>query len=100
MFVLGNLLVALANVLSIFLTIFYWILLIRALISWVNLSPYNPIVQFLYKVTEPVLEPVRRFLPFQLKTGIDISPLIVFLMVLFLRSFIVQTLLDLAYRLK
>jgi YggT family protein len=100
MFVASNFLVSIANVLDIVLKIYYWVILIRALISWVNPDPLNPVVQFLYKVTEPVLEPIRRFLPLGFKFGIDISPIIAFLIIMFLRSFLVKTLIDLAMRLQ
>lgn len=100
MFILSNLLIAAANILSLLLTIAYWLILIRALISWVNPDPYNPIVQFLYKATEPILYPIRKILPSTLGFGIDISPIIAFLAIMFLRSFLVNTILDLAIRLK
>lgn len=100
MFVISNLLLALAKLLDVIFSIFYWLLLIRVLISWVNPDPYNSIVQFLYKVTEPVLEPVRRILPTGLRFGIDISPIIVFLILLFLKSFLVRTLVDLSIKLR
>jgi len=76
------------------------LLLIRALLSWVNPDPYNPIVQFLEKFTEPVLSPIRRVLPVSLKFGIDISPVIAFLAIMFIRSFLVSTLLDIAVKLR
>jgi len=98
MFVLSNFLVAAANVLDIFLTILYWLILIRALISWVNPDPYNPLVQFLYKTTEPILYPIRKLLPLDFRFGIDISPIIAFLAIMFLKSFLVRTLMDLAIR--
>jgi YggT family protein len=98
MFAFSNLLIALAKITDVALTIFYWLILIRALISWVSPDPFNPIVQFLYRMTEPVLEPVRRILPFGLRLGIDISPLIVFLAIIFLKSFLVKTLIDLSYK--
>lgn len=98
MFILSNLLVALARVVDIGLSILYWLILIRALISWVNPDPYNAIVQFLYKTTEPILEPIRRILPFSLRFGIDISPIIAFLAIMFLQSFLVRSLLQLAAR--
>ena len=97
MFVLGNLLRALASVVDIVLSIFYWLILIRALISWVNPDPYNTIVQFLYRATEPVLQPIRRMLP---RMAIDVSPIIAFLAIIFLKSFLVATLLDFSYRLR
>jgi len=86
--------------LNVLLGIFYWLVLIRAVMSWVNPDPFNPIVQFLEKYTEPILEPIRRILPLGLKLGIDISPIIAFLAIMFLKSFLVNTLLDLAVRLK
>ncbi len=100
MFVLANLLTALAQILDVVFQVMYWLILIRALISWVNPDPFNPIVQFLIKTTEPVLEPIRRVLPFSLRFGLDISPIIAFLLLLFLRSFLVRTLLDLSLRLR
>jgi YggT family protein len=100
MFVLSNFLAALAQILNILLTIFYWLILIRALISWVNPDPYNPIVQFLNNVTEPVLHPIRKMLPFRFKLAIDISPLIAFFLIMFLRYFLVKTLFEAAQRLQ
>ncbi|MDP3732096.1 MAG: YggT family protein [Candidatus Omnitrophota bacterium] len=100
MFVISNFLVAVANVLDVLLTILYWLILIRVLISWVNPDPDNQIVQFLYKVTEPILNPIRKILPFSFKLSIDISPIIAFLAIIFLKSFLIKTLLDLAMRLK
>lgn len=97
MFILGNLFITIAHVLDLILTILWWLILIRALISWVNPDPHNTIVQFLYRMTEPVLEPIRRFLP---PMGIDISPIIAFLGVVVLRSFLVTTLMDIGARLK
>ncbi|MEW6008836.1 MAG: YggT family protein [Candidatus Omnitrophota bacterium] len=100
MFVLSNFLTALAQILNILFSILYWLILIRALISWVNPDPYNPIVQFLYKTTEPILSPIRKLLPLDFRFGIDISPLIAFLIIFFLKSFLVATILDLAVKLK
>ena len=100
MFALSNLLIAVANVLDILLTILYWLILIRALISWVNPDPFNPIVQFLNNVTEPILYPIRKLLPLGFRFGIDISPIIAFLVIIFLKSFLVRTLLDLSLRLR
>ena len=97
MFVLGNLILALATVINIGLTIYMWIVIIRALISWVSPNPYNPIVQFLHRATEPVLWRVRRLLPFG-GIGIDFSPLIVILAIYFLKLFLVRTLIQLAHR--
>ena len=97
---LANFLTALAQILDVGFFILYWLILIRALISWVNPDPYNFIVQFLYKTTEPILYPIRRILPAGLKFGIDISPIIAFFAIMFLRSFLIRTLMELAIKLK
>jgi len=91
MFVIGNLLAALAVVISYALTIYMWLIIARAILSWVNPDPYNPIVRFLYDVTEPVLHQVRSRLPVNFG-GIDVSPIIVFLVIIFLQKFVVGSL--------
>jgi YggT family protein len=91
MFVLSNLIATLARILDICLTVYMWLIIIRALISWVSPNPYNPIVRFLYRATEPVLRPVRRIIPLQ-GLGIDFSPVIVILIILLLQDFIIPTL--------
>ena len=91
---------AIANVINIGLTIYMWIVVVRAIISWVNPDPYNPIVVFLRRSTDPILNPIRRRLPFALsRTGIDFSPLILLLGIIFLQKFLVKSLFELAYRL-
>lgn len=100
MFVLSNLLSSLAQILAIVLNVYSWIVIVRALISWVNPDPLNPIVQFLQTVTEPLLVPIRRILPAAFRFGIDISPIILLLILMFLRSFLVGTLLELSFRLR
>ncbi|MCU0581653.1 MAG: YggT family protein [Syntrophales bacterium] len=97
MFVIGNLIAVIAKLLNLALTIYMWIIIIRALLSWVNPDPYNPIVRFLYRVTEPVLSFVRRKLPFG-SFGIDFSPVIVILVIWLLQEFLVRTLLELSVR--
>ncbi len=93
MFLIGNFMMAFAQILQIVLNIFMWIIIVRALITWVNPDPYNPIVQFLHKVTEPVLFPIRKALPIS-GMGIDFSPIIVFLIIIFLQTFLVRTLME------
>ena len=98
MFIAGNFLNALAQVLDVVLTIYMWVIIVSALISWVNPDPNNPIVRFLHTVTEPVLKPIRRVLAFRM--GIDISPIIAILCIMFLKYFLVQSIFDMARRLK
>ena len=97
MFVLSNFLDALAVLLNIVLTVFYWIIIARALISWVSPDPLNPIVQFLVRTTEPILEPLRRLLP---PMPIDLSPILAFLAIVFLQHFLVRSLQEMAMRLQ
>ena len=93
MFVLSNFIIGLAKVIDIALTLYMWIIIFRALISWVNPDPYNQIVIFLYRVTEPVLRPIRRRLPMG-NIGIDISPIIVIPVIIFLKYFLVETMIQ------
>jgi len=99
MFVLGNLLQALALVVDYVLQIYSWIVIARVVISWVNADPYNPIVRAIYSVTEPVLYRIRQALPV-FAGGIDFSPIVVFIGIMFLQSFLVQTLQQLAFRMQ
>ena len=91
MFIISNLMAAVAKVLDIALTIFMWIVIARAILSWVSPDPYNPIVRFIHNVTEPVLYQVRRRIPISFG-GIDFSPIIILLAVIFLQQFVVQSL--------
>ena len=98
MFAIGNLLSAMATILDYILTIANWLIIIRALISWVNPDPSNVIVQFLYKVTEPLLAPFRRLIPSH-TIGLDISPIFALIFIWFLKLFLVRTIFGLAMRL-
>lgn len=98
MFVLGNFIIAIARILDILLTLYTWIIIAQAFISWVRPDPYNPIVRFLYAVTEPVLRPLRRRLPL-IWGGFDFSPLLVILAIYFLKAFLVKSLIQWGYRL-
>ncbi|MFQ5881201.1 MAG: YggT family protein [Candidatus Methylomirabilales bacterium] len=98
MFVAGYFLSALARVLDLALNIYMWVIIIRAIVSWVSPDPYNPIVQFLYRATEPLLQPIRRLLP--PTWGIDFSPLVLILGIIFLQNFLVAALLRMAWELR
>jgi YggT family protein len=96
MFVARELLMTIAWLIDYLLWIYMWIIIIRALISWVNPDPWNPIVRFLHQVTEPVLRPIRRRLP---STAIDFSPLVVILAIMVLQRFVPRVLEEAALRL-
>lgn len=97
MFVFANFLNAVAMALNLILTLYLYIVIARAIVSWVSPDPRNPIVRFLHNATEPVLYPVRRMLPFM--GGFDLSPLVVILGIYFLQVFLVGTLQGFALRL-
>ena len=97
MFVLANFLAAVAEMINIILSLYMFIIFGRVIISWVSADPYNPIVRFLISATEPVLYPIRRRLP--VMGGIDFSPFLLILAIIFIKSFIVQSLLQVAARL-
>ncbi len=99
MFAVSNLLLGVARVIELALWAYFFIIIARALLSWVSPDPYNPIVRFLYRVTEPVLRPIRDRLPL-MTMGIDFSPMIVIVAIYFLDAFLVQTLRDLAFSLR
>ncbi len=90
MFMLGNFILAIAKLINFALSAYIWIVIGRAVISWVNADPYNPIVRFLIQVTDPVLDRIRRYVPSM--GGIDISPMLLIFAIVFIQSFLVPTL--------
>jgi YggT family protein len=96
MFILANLLKGLAFVLDSILTIYFWVVIISAILSWVRPDPYNPIVRFIYSLTEPIFYKVRKWIPFVYIGGVDLSPIVVLLAIQFLKIFLVQSLYQLA----
>ena len=99
MFVLANFFQALAAVVGYVLEIFKWLIIARAILSWVNPDPSNAIVQFIERSTEWLLEPFRRWIP-SYKIGLDLSPLFALLLIYFLQMFLPPTLMGLALRLR
>jgi len=99
MFIIGNLILAIAQILDIILSAYMWVVIIVALLSWVSPDPYNPIVRFLYSITEPVFRPIRRGIGFRLGP-IDISPMVVILVIMFIRKFLISSLIELGYKFK
>lgn len=97
MFVMRNLVVAFATILDYVLWAYMWVLIIRAVLSWVSPDPYNPVVRALYSITEPVLSFLRRKFPL-MAGSIDFSPMVAIVIIIFLQRFLVRTLFDLAGR--
>lgn len=96
MFVAANVIEGVAHVLDAVLTVYMWVIVARAVISWVNPDPYNWIVQILIRATEPVLFAIRRRLGYGM--GIDFSPIIAILIIVFLQVALVRSLFELAAR--
>jgi YggT family protein len=99
MFVLANLFIALARVLQVVLNLYFWLVVVSVVVSWVNPDPYNPLVRMLRNMTEPVYRPLRRVLPLY-AGGIDFTPLVVILLIQFLEVFAVNSLLQLGAQLQ
>lgn len=97
--IFANLIQAIAVVSDMILKLMMFLIFIRAVISWFSPDPYNPLVQILQKLTEPILNPIRRLIP-MFSLGIDLSPIIAFFAIIFLQTFLVQTLLQLAVYLR
>ncbi|HID01876.1 MAG TPA: YggT family protein [Desulfobacterales bacterium] len=95
MFVVNNFMMAIAQLIDFLLTAYMWVIIGRAVISWVNADPHNPIVRFLYEATEPLLSRIRRLIPMSMG-GIDFSPIILIMAIMFLQSFLVPTLKQMA----
>jgi YggT family protein len=98
MYVVGHLLEAVAHVLNIVLVLYMWIIIARAVLSWVSPDPYNPIVRFIHNVTEPVLYRIRSKVPVSFG-GIDFSPILVILLIIFLQRFLIQSIARFAHSL-
>src|SRR5512135_2230589 len=97
MFVFGDFFISVATILDYLLGLYKWVVIIAALITWVNPDPSNPIVRFLRAVTEPVFRPIRRLIGYRLGP-IDISPIIVILGIIFLQSFLIASLVEMGRR--
>jgi len=102
MFIIGYFLYALAVVIKLVLGFFFWMVIARVILSWVNPNPYNDfvnqIIRAIYNITDPVLYRVRAMIPLNFG-GIDFSPMVVILGVQFLQIFLVRSLLEIAQRL-
>ena len=90
MYILGQFLASLAYLFGMIFSILYFLLIIRIILSWFSINPYNEIVQIIFRITEPMLAPFRKL---RLQAGfIDFSPILAFLTLWFLRNFIVGVL--------
>jgi YggT family protein len=99
MFIFGNLLLGVAQVLDMILTVYMWIVIISAIMSWFSPDPYNPLVKLIRGITEPAYKPIRRFMGGRLGM-IDFSPMIVIIAIIFIKTVFVTSLIEFAYKLK
>lgn len=98
MFIIGNLFISIAKISDMALTLYMYMIIGSAIISWVNPDPYNPVVRFLHRATDPVLSKVRSKLPYM--GGVDLSPMVVILAIYFMKSFVVASVMEMGFRMK
>jgi len=91
MIVLSTFLLAVAEILEVIINIYIWVIIIASLISWVQPDPYNPIVQILNRITSPVYNLIRRYIPTVIG-GIDLAPIIIILALQFINLFFINLL--------
>ncbi len=96
--IVSNLLSTIATILNMLLTVYFYVIIVSAILSWVNPDPYNPIVRAIRGVTEPVFSRIRRTFPFLATSGIDFTPLAVLLIIMLLQGVVVESLYDMAGR--
>ncbi len=99
MFIISNFIFAIAQVINYVLEFYMWVIVIRAVLSWVSPDPYNPIVRFIHNITEPLMYQVRKRLPLQ-GGGVDLSPIVVILAIVFMKTFVVSSLASIAGKLR
>lgn len=99
MFVAGDFLIALAKILNTVLELYMWVVIIRAVLSWVRPDPYNPIVRFINGLVDPITYRLSRIIPTRIGM-MDLSPLILILLIVFLQKFLVEVLIDTGMRLR
>lgn len=97
MFVFGNLLTTVAYILDLALNAYFWVILIRAVLSWIRPDPYHPIVKIICRLVDPVTYKISRYIPTRIGM-VDISPFILMLIIIFLQKFLVKSLFDLGIR--
>jgi YggT family protein len=97
MFVFGHFVNGVAYILDILLNIYFWIILIRAVLSWIQPNPYNPLVRTIYKLVDPVTFRISRIIPTRLGM-IDFAPFILMILIVFLQRFLIRSLFDLGTR--
>ena len=96
MLAVNNVLLGIATVLNSVLDIYFWIVLVACVLTWVGANPYNPIVRILRTLTDPVFYRVRKYLPFVYAAGMDFSPVVVILFIQFLKYAVIRTLIQYA----
>lgn len=96
MFVFGNLFITVGKLLNFLIGAYIWLIIVRALMSWFNPDPFSRLSRVIYDLTEPALRPFRRLIP--ISSAFDLSPVIAVILLYFIRSFLVASLIDYGYR--
>ncbi|MBI4650025.1 YggT family protein [Candidatus Desantisbacteria bacterium] len=99
MFILANFINAITTILDYLIDLYLIAIIVRAVISWIYFDPYNPIVYFIKKISDPFLNWIRKLIP-TASLGIDLSPFIAFLIIVFIKKFLIETMFNIAVKLK
>lgn len=97
MFAFGNLITAIASILNIVLDLYFWVIFIRAIMSWFNPNPYNPFVRTIYRMVDPITYRISKVIPTRFGV-VDLSPFVLMLIIFFIQRFVVKTLFDIGTR--
>jgi YggT family protein len=97
---MGDLVFAAAKLLDLGISLYVIVVILRAILSWFNPNPYNPGVRFLMKITDPLLDRIRRLLPLGSGVGLDLSPIILIFALLFIKYYLVASLYQMSAKLK
>jgi YggT family protein len=97
---MGDLIFAIARLLDLAISLYVIAVILRAILSWFNPNPYNPGVRFLMRITDPILDRIRRLLPLGSGVGLDLSPIILIFALLFVKYYLVAGLYQMGAKLK
>jgi len=92
MIFLANFLLAVSKIFHFLLMIYMWVLILRAFFSWIPSPSLRPLAVILYNLTEPILKPIRRYVPPYKTGGLDISPMILIILIVFIDTFLIKSL--------
>ena len=91
-------LINLAKGVNFVFSLYYWIIIVRVVLGWINIAPLDQYLKIAKMITEPVLAPIRAFLPMRLLHGIDFSPFIAIILILIIKTYLSKVLIEFSKR--